>query len=249
VLRGGRRSHPRRRRNHRRRGHGQRIRHHGESAPVIRESGGDRSAVTGGTTVLSDWIKIASPRPGLELSRSHDRARRGRAAPEDAQRDRLKHPAGGHDPHLLFERDDPELRQVCGGAISGVVLPFAVVTLIRPPSARCCRHRHRRHGPPRALFNVMAMSAAQVEAAGGRRHAAVDKTGTITLGNRQATEFIPLPGVSDRSWPTPPTGQPQRRYAGGPLRRRARQGEVRACAAAIWRRCMHVRPLHGRRPA
>ena len=66
----------------------------GESAPVIRESGGDRCAVTGGTRVLSDWIARADHlEPRRDLPRSHDRPRRRRAPPEDAERDRPQHPA------------------------------------------------------------------------------------------------------------------------------------------------------------
>ena len=67
----------------------------GESAPVIRESGGDRSAVTGGTQVLSDWIvvRITAARR-LDLPRPHDQAGRGRGAAEDAERDRAQRPAG-----------------------------------------------------------------------------------------------------------------------------------------------------------
>ena len=65
----------------------------GESAPVIRESGGDRSAVTGGTRVLSDWIKVRDHlQPGRDVPRPHDRAGRRRAAAEDAERDRAEHP-------------------------------------------------------------------------------------------------------------------------------------------------------------
>ena len=73
----------------------------GESAPVIRESGGDRSAVTGGTKVLSDRIvvKITS-KPGETLHRPDDRPGRGRQAAEDAERDRAEHPAGRADDHL-----------------------------------------------------------------------------------------------------------------------------------------------------
>ncbi len=66
----------------------------GESAPVIRESGGDRSAVTGGTMVISDWIKVRiTAAQGCDLSRPHDRARRRRGAAEDAERNRAQHPA------------------------------------------------------------------------------------------------------------------------------------------------------------
>ena len=73
----------------------------GESAPVIRESGGDRSAVTGGTKVLSDRIVVRiTAEPGRDLPRPDDRAGRGRRAPEDAQRDRAAHPARRPDAHL-----------------------------------------------------------------------------------------------------------------------------------------------------
>ena len=66
----------------------------GESAPVIRESGGDRSAVTGGTKVLSDRIVVQHHvGPGPDVPRPHDRPRRGRRSAEDAQRDRARHPA------------------------------------------------------------------------------------------------------------------------------------------------------------
>ena len=66
----------------------------GESAPVIREAGGDRSAVTGGTTVLSDWIKVRIiDHARRDLRRPHDRADRRRQAAEDAQRDRAVDPA------------------------------------------------------------------------------------------------------------------------------------------------------------
>src|SRR5471032_811649 len=82
----------------------------GESAPVIRESGGDRSAVTGGTGAVR-----LDPRPhhrgaGLDLYRPHDQAGRGRRAAEDAERDRAQHPAGGTDHHLYIRyRHYPEL--------------------------------------------------------------------------------------------------------------------------------------------
>ena len=73
----------------------------GESAPVIRESGGDRSAVTGGTRVLSDRIVVRiTAKPGETLPRPDDRARRRRRAAEDAERDRAQHPARRADDHL-----------------------------------------------------------------------------------------------------------------------------------------------------
>ena len=74
----------------------------GESAPVIRESGGDRSAVTGGTRVLSDWLVVRiTVESGRDLSRSHDCHGRGRQAPENPQRDRAQHSARRDDDYLL----------------------------------------------------------------------------------------------------------------------------------------------------
>ena len=83
----------------------------GEIAPVIRESGGDRSAVTGGTRGHLGLDQGADHRgAGRDLPRPHDRAGRGRRAAEDAERDRAQHPARRHDADLrLRRRDDPEL--------------------------------------------------------------------------------------------------------------------------------------------
>ena len=80
----------------------------GESAPVIREAGGDRSAVTGGTTVVSDWIKVRiTAEPGQQLPRPHDRHGRGRRAAQDAQRDGADRAAGRPDPDLPDRRRRP----------------------------------------------------------------------------------------------------------------------------------------------
>ena len=73
----------------------------GESAPVIREAGGDRSAVTGGTKLLSDRLVIeVTQEPGQVVPRPDDRARRGRGAAQDTERDRAQHPARRTDDHL-----------------------------------------------------------------------------------------------------------------------------------------------------
>ena len=80
----------------------------GESAPVIRESGGDRSAVTGGTRLLSDRLVVqVTPGAGQVVPRPHDLAGRGRGAAQDAQRDRAQHPARGPDPDLPGRRRHP----------------------------------------------------------------------------------------------------------------------------------------------
>jgi K+-transporting ATPase ATPase B chain len=172
----------------------------GESAPVIRESGGDRSAVTGGTTVLSDWIKVRiTATPGSSF------LDRMIALVEGAQRQKTPNEialnillAGMTLIFLFAVVTIPSYAKYAGGAISGVVLIALFVTLI-PTTIGALLSAIRIAGMDRLVrFNVMAMSGRAVEAAGDVDTLLLDKTGTITLGNRQATEFIPLPGVSDR---------------------------------------------------
>ncbi len=170
----------------------------GESAPVIREAGGDRSAVTGGTKVLSDRIVIRiSANPGRQLPGQNDRPGGGGGAPQDSQRDRPAYPAGGPDHYLsdclrhpgaggrLFEQS-PLRHSDCG---------FAGLPDPHHHRRFALRHRHRRHGPL-IRKNVLAMSGRAVEAAGDVDTLLLDKTGTITLGNRMASELLPAPGVT-----------------------------------------------------
>ncbi|HUL07885.1 MAG TPA: potassium-transporting ATPase subunit KdpB [Candidatus Acidoferrum sp.] len=172
----------------------------GESAPVIRESGGDRSAVTGGTTVLSDWIKVRiTAAPGSSF------LDRMIALVEGAQRQKTPNEialnillAGMTIIFLFAVVTVPSFATYAGGAVSGVVLIALFVTLI-PTTIGALLSAIGIAGMDRLVrFNVMAMSGRAVEAAGDVDTLLLDKTGTITLGNRQATEFIPLPGVSDR---------------------------------------------------
>jgi K+-transporting ATPase ATPase B chain len=172
----------------------------GESAPVIRESGGDRSAVTGGTTVLSDWIKVRiTARPGSSfLDRMIalvEGARRQKTPNEIALNILL---AGMTLIFLFAVVTIPSFATYAGGAISGVVLIALFVTLI-PTTIGALLSAIGIAGMDRLVkFNVLAMSGRAVEASGDVDVLLLDKTGTITLGNRQATEFLPVPGVSDR---------------------------------------------------
>jgi potassium-transporting ATPase ATP-binding subunit len=174
----------------------------GESAPVIRESGGDRSAVTGGTQVLSDWIrvKITAAQGSTFIDRMI--AGRGCGAAEDAERDRAEHSAGRPDHHLRVRRgDDPELRGLCRRLDSVIVLVALFVTLI-PTTIGALLSAIGIAGMDRLVrFNVLAMSGRAVEAAGDVDTLLLDKTGTITLGNRQATAS-PGRGVTEQDWPT-----------------------------------------------
>ena len=203
----------------------------GESAPVIRESGGDRSAVTGGTRVMSDWIKVRiTAAPGSTFLDRMIALVEGAAAAEDAERDRAQHPARRHDDHLRLRR---RRRSRASPPMPAARMPVLVlvalfVTLI-PTTIGALLSAIGIAGMDRLVrFNVLAMSGRAVEAAGDVDTLLLDKTGTITLGNRQATEFLPLPGV-DRAR-TGRRGAARlalRRDAGGPLDRRAGQGEIR----------------------
>ena len=122
----------------------------GESAPVIRESGGDRSAVTGGTRVLSDRIVIrVTMEKGARLPGPHDRAGRRRATPEDAERNRAHDSAGGADAHLPAGlRDAEAVRHLFGRRVLRARADRAAGLPDSDDHRRLAeRHRHRRHGP------------------------------------------------------------------------------------------------------
>jgi K+-transporting ATPase ATPase B chain len=171
----------------------------GESAPVIRESGGDRSAVTGGTRVLSDWIRI-----------------RVTANPGETFLDRMIALVEG------AERQKTPNEIALNILLAGLTIVFLIAVVTLQPFAMYSR-------APQSLFvliallvclipttiggllsaigiagmdrlvqhNVLATSGRAVEAAGDVHTLLLDKTGTITLGNRQATGLIPLPGVPE----------------------------------------------------
>jgi potassium-transporting ATPase ATP-binding subunit len=171
----------------------------GESAPVIRESGGDRSAVTGGTRVLSDWIRV-----------------RITANPGETFLDRMIALVEG------AERQKTPNEIALNILLAGLTIVFLIAVVTLQPFAIYS-------GSPQSLFvlisllvclipttiggllsaigiagmdrlvqhNVLAMSGRAVEAAGDVHTLLLDKTGTITLGNRHATELVPLPGISE----------------------------------------------------
>ena len=172
----------------------------GESAPVIRESGGDRSAVTGGTQVLSDWIKVRiTAAPGstfidrmIKLVEGAERQK----TPNEIALDILL--VGLTIIFVFATATIPSYVAYAGGAISVVILVALFVTLI-PTTIGALLSAIGIAGMDRLVrFNVLAMSGRAVEAAGDVDTLLLDKTGTITLGNRQATEFKPVPGVSEQ---------------------------------------------------
>jgi K+-transporting ATPase ATPase B chain len=172
----------------------------GESAPVIRESGGDRSAVTGGTQVLSDWIRVRiSAAPGStfldRMIRLVEGAERQKTPNEIALNILL---IGLTIIFVFATATIPSFVHYAGGSISVVVLVALFVTLI-PTTIGALLSAIGIAGMDRLVrFNVLAMSGRAVEAAGDVDTLLLDKTGTITLGNRQATEFKPVRGVSDQ---------------------------------------------------
>ena len=185
----------------------------GESAPVIREAGGDRSAVTGGTTVLSDQIKVrVTANPGESFMDRMIGLIEGAA-----KRQKTPNEIAAVDSPVWHSNNHLRLWAVCitmmpfgifthtylgdGPAYDKVQVAFSITVLI---SLLVCLIPTTIGGLLSAIgiagidrmvqHNVLAMSGKAVEAAGDVDVLLLDKTGTITLGNREAVEFIPAPG-------------------------------------------------------
>ena len=172
----------------------------GESAPVIRESGGDRSAVTGGTRVLSDRITVkitVSPGGGFldRMIALVEGAERQKTPNEIALSILL---AGMTLIFLVATATIESFAAYAGGLVSVAVLAALLVTLI-PTTIGGLLSAIGIAGMDRLVrFNVLAKSGRAVEAAGDVDTLLLDKTGTITLGNRMAAALIPAPGVAER---------------------------------------------------
>jgi K+-transporting ATPase ATPase B chain len=172
----------------------------GESAPVIRESGGDRSAVTGGTQVISDWIRVR-----ITAAQGSTFIDRMIKLVEGAERQKTPNEialnillVGLTIVFVFATATIPSYATYAGGAVSVVILVALFVTLI-PTTIGALLSAIGIAGMDRLVrFNVLAMSGRSVEAAGDVDTLLLDKTGTITLGNRQATEFKPLRGVTEQ---------------------------------------------------
>jgi len=184
----------------------------GESAPVIRESGGDRSAVTGGTTVLSDRIVVQiTQKPGQSF------IDRMIALVEGANRQKTPNEIALNillsaltiiflfavvtlQPLAIYSKavnpGVPDSLALDSHGITGIVMVSLLVCLI-PTTIGALLSAIGIAGMDRLVQrNVLAMSGRAVEAAGDVNTLLLDKTGTITLGNRQAGDFVPMPGVS-----------------------------------------------------
>jgi len=171
----------------------------GESAPVIRESGGDRSAVTGGTTVLSDRVVVEiTSKPGETF------VDRMIALVEGASRQRTPNEIALNillsSLTIVFLLAVVTLQPLAiwSGAEQSVTVLIALVVCLIPTTIGALLSAIGIAGMDRLVQrNVLAMSGRAVEAAGDVNTLLLDKTGTITLGNRQAAEFIPVGGVPD----------------------------------------------------
>ncbi|BCZ23133.1 potassium-transporting ATPase subunit KdpB [Mycobacterium senriense] len=185
----------------------------GESAPVIRESGGDRSAVTGGTTVLSDRIVVkVTQKPGESF------IDRMIALVEGANRQKTPNEIALNillaaltiifvfavatlQPLAIYSKANnpgvPDGQALNASGVTGIVMVSLLVCLI-PTTIGALLSAIGIAGMDRLVQrNVLAMSGRAVEAAGDVNTLLLDKTGTITLGNRQAAAFIPLDGISE----------------------------------------------------
>ena len=225
----------------------------GESAPVIRESGGDFSAVTGGTRVLSDWLVVRiSVNPGEtfldRMIGMVEGAKRQKTPNEIALTILLVALT------LTFLLATATLLPFSiysvaaagSGAVISVTVLIALLVCLIPTTIGGLLSAIGVAGMGRMLArNVIATSGKAVEAAGDVDVLLLDKTGTITLGNRQAAAFLAAPGVTGGSRAA---GLAGRRNTGRAFHRRAGQGNV----ASTWtgddanepcRRCF-VRPLH-----
>ena len=171
----------------------------GESAPVIREAGGDRSAVTGGTRVLSDQIRVkVTSNPGETF------LDRMIALVEGAERQKTPNEIAlnillaGLTIIFLLAVVTLQPFAIYSGAPQTVFVLVSLLVCLIPTTIGGLLSAIGIAGMDRLIqHNVLAMSGRAVEAAGDVDTLLLDKTGTITLGNRQAAEFIPAPGVSE----------------------------------------------------
>ena len=169
----------------------------GESAPVIRESGGDRSAVTGGTRVLSDEIVVrVTSKPGESFLDRMIALVEGASRQKTPNEIALDILLAGLTIIFLFSVVTLQPFAVYSGAEQSVTVLVALLVCLIPTTIGALLSAIGIAGMDRLVQrNVLALSGRAVEAAGDCSTLLLDKTGTITLGNRQAAEFLALPGV------------------------------------------------------
>ncbi len=172
----------------------------GESAPVIREAGGDRSAVTGGTTVLSDQIVIQiTQEPGKSFLDRMIALVEGAVRQKTPNEIALSIMLSGLTIVFLLAVVTLKPFAMYSKADASMVILVALLVCLIPTTIGGLLSAIGIAGMDRLVRrNILATSGRAVEAAGNIDVLILDKTGTITVGNRMATEFIPAPGVSER---------------------------------------------------
>jgi K+-transporting ATPase ATPase B chain len=171
----------------------------GESAPVIRESGGDRSAVTGGTRVLSDEIIVLiTSNPGETFLDRMIKLVEGAERQKTPNEIALNILLAGLTIIFLLAVVTLQPMAIYSGAPQSIFVLISLLVCLIPTTIGGLLSAIGIAGMDRVVQrNVLAMSGRAVEAAGDVDTLLLDKTGTITLGNRRATEFIPAPGVKE----------------------------------------------------
>src|SRR5579885_3016202 len=172
----------------------------GESAPVIREAGGDRSAVTGGTRVLSDHIKVKiTSNPGETFLDRMIALVEGAARQKTPNEIALNILLAGLTIIFLLAVVTLQPFAIYSGSPQTVFVLVSLLVCLIPTTIGGLLSAIGIAGMDRLVqHNVLAMSGRAVEAAGDVNTLLLDKTGTITLGNRQASRFIPAPGVTEQ---------------------------------------------------
>jgi len=170
----------------------------GESAPVIREAGGDRSAVTGGTRVLSDWIKVKiTSNPGETFLDRMIALVEGASRQKTPNEIALSILLSGLTIVFLLAVVTLQPFSMYANAPQTIFVLVSLLVCLIPTTIGGLLSAIGIAGMDRLVqYNVLAMSGRAVEAAGDVNTLLLDKTGTITLGNRQATEFMTAPDVS-----------------------------------------------------
>ncbi len=171
----------------------------GESAPVIREAGGDRSAVTGGTRVLSDEIKVRiTSNPGETFLDRMIRLVEGASRQKTPNEIALNILLAGLTIIFLLAVATLQPMAIYSGAPQSLFVLVSLLICLIPTTIGGLLSAIGVTGMDRVVQrNVLAMSGRAVEAAGDVDTLLLDKTGTITLGNRRATEFLPAPGIRE----------------------------------------------------
>src|SRR6516162_9988259 len=171
----------------------------GESAPVIRESGGDRSAVTGGTRVLSDEIKVKiTSNPGETFLDRMIKLVEGASRQKTPNEIALNILLAGLTIIFLFAVVTLQPFAIYSGARQSIFVLVSLLVCLIPTTIGGLLSAIGIAGMDRLIQrNVIAMSGRAVEASGDVDVLLLDKTGTITLGNRAATEFHPAPGITE----------------------------------------------------